>query len=76
MMKGILHNIDVFKAELAYITKVQEVFDLDAELVQAMKERDELFQDYISKKRLHLNNLINQLEVDKKLKKELEKEEK
>jgi len=76
MMKGILHNIDVFKAELAYITKVQEVFDLEEELVQAIKERDELFQDYISKKRLHLNNLINQLEVDKKLKKELEKEEK
>ena len=76
MMKGILHNIDVFKAELAYITKVQEVFDLEEELVQAVRERDELFQDYISKKRLHLNNLINQLEVDKKLKKELDKEEK
>jgi len=75
-MKGILHNIDVFKAELAYITKVQEVFDLEEELVQAVRERDELFQDYISKKRLHLNNLINQLEVDKKLKKELDKEEK
>ena len=75
-MKGIFYNIEVFKAELAYITKVQEVFDLEEELVQAIKERDELFQDYISKKRLHLNNLINQLEVDKKLKKELEKEEK
>jgi len=76
MMKGILHNIDVFKAELAYITKVQEVFDLEEELVQAVRERDELFQDYISKKRLHLDTLINQLEVDKKLKKELDKEEK
>lgn len=75
-MKGILHNIDVFKAELAYITKVQEVFDLEEELVQAVRERDELFQDYISKKRLHLDTLINQLEVDKKLKKELDKEEK
>jgi len=76
MMKGILHNIDVLKAELAYITKVQEVFDLEEEIVQAIKERDELFQDYISKKRLHLDTLINQLEIDKKLKKELEKEEK